>query len=113
MRTISDFFHAVDADPELRGVHIEIDDLTITVQEMGDGWYTTFHASVILEHTWETLKAYAMGTKDLEPLETITRIVGYWSSTKRWNPSKIAELRDRRAGNYAVPDVIRLGVDAA
>lgn len=33
----------------------------------------------------------------------ITRIVGYYSRINNWNPSKLAELRDRRNGNYAVP----------
>jgi hypothetical protein len=111
--TISDYFHAVDADPELRGVHIEIDDLTITVQEMDDGWYTTFHASVILEKTWEALKGYAMGTKDIAPLYHVTRVVGYYSRIENWNASKLGELRDRRTGNYAIPDVIRIGAGAA
>ena len=30
----------------------------------------------------------------------ITRIVGYLSRVNNWNSSKIAELRDRRKGNY-------------
>jgi len=33
----------------------------------------------------------------------LTRIVGYYSRINNWNKSKIGELRDRRAGNYAVP----------
>jgi len=32
----------------------------------------------------------------------ITRIVGYYSRITNWNPSKLAELRDRRRGNYSV-----------
>jgi hypothetical protein len=30
----------------------------------------------------------------------ITRIVGYYSRVHNWNSSKIAELKDRRQGNY-------------
>jgi len=30
----------------------------------------------------------------------ITRIVGYYSRVNNWNPSKLAELRDRQRGNY-------------
>lgn len=30
----------------------------------------------------------------------ISRIVGYFSRINNWNSSKIAELRDRRRGNY-------------
>ena len=33
----------------------------------------------------------------------LTRIVGYFSRITNWNKSKIGELRDRQAGNYAVP----------
>jgi len=32
----------------------------------------------------------------------LTRIVGYYSRITNWNRSKIGELRDRRAGNYAL-----------
>jgi len=31
---------------------------------------------------------------------TVTRIVGYYSRVSNWNKSKLAELRDRRSGNY-------------
>ncbi|RKY14128.1 MAG: hypothetical protein DRP63_08840 [Planctomycetota bacterium] len=30
----------------------------------------------------------------------VTRIVGYYSRVNNWNPSKLAELRDRQRGNY-------------
>ncbi|MBU2063846.1 MAG: anaerobic ribonucleoside-triphosphate reductase [Candidatus Omnitrophica bacterium] len=32
----------------------------------------------------------------------ITRIVGYFSRVNNWNPSKLAELKDRQQGNYKV-----------
>lgn len=32
----------------------------------------------------------------------MTRIVGYYSRVNNWNPSKLGELADRQAGNYAV-----------
>ena len=32
----------------------------------------------------------------------LTRIVGYFSDISQWNRSKIAELKDRRKGNYKV-----------
>ncbi|MFH1459901.1 MAG: anaerobic ribonucleoside-triphosphate reductase [Candidatus Omnitrophota bacterium] len=34
----------------------------------------------------------------------ITRIVGYFSRVNNWNPSKLAELEDRRSGNYKVQE---------
>ncbi len=35
----------------------------------------------------------------------VTRIVGYFSKVNNWNPSKLAELEDRQAGNYKVQEV--------
>jgi anaerobic ribonucleoside-triphosphate reductase len=32
----------------------------------------------------------------------ITRVVGYLSNLSSWNRSKLAELQDRRRGNYTV-----------
>lgn len=39
-----------------------------------------------------------------EPIvvNTITRVVGYYSRTSNWNKSKLAELEDRRKGNYVI-----------
>lgn len=36
---------------------------------------------------------------------SVTRIVGYFSRVNNWNPSKLAELEDRHAGNYKVQEV--------
>lgn len=35
---------------------------------------------------------------------SVTRIVGYFSRVNNWNPSKLAELADRQAGDYAVKE---------
>lgn len=32
----------------------------------------------------------------------ISRVVGYYSKIENWNKSKIAELKDRQKGNYAI-----------
>ncbi len=32
----------------------------------------------------------------------MTRVVGYYSMTENWNPSKLGELEDRRKGDYSV-----------
>jgi hypothetical protein len=42
------------------------------------------------------------GRREPVMLYTITRIVGYYSSTANWNRSKLGELEDRRKGNYAL-----------
>ncbi len=104
--TISDFFATVNADPDLTGIDMAHD--TVTVKDEA-GYYTTFHACVILELPWATLREYAVGTKMLEPLYHVTRVVGYFSRIENWNKSRLAELKDRRKGNYEVPADIQLG----
>ena len=32
----------------------------------------------------------------------MTRVVGYYSKINNWNKGKLAELKDRQKGNYAV-----------
>lgn len=34
----------------------------------------------------------------------MTRIVGYFSRSSNWNPSKIGELKDRRKGSYSIAE---------
>ena len=53
----------------------------------------------IAANDWETIRGFVVNGRDLV---TYSRIVGYFSSHKNWNPSKIAELRDRRKGTYGV-----------
>jgi len=36
------------------------------------------------------------------PLIYMSRVVGYFSSIKDWNPSKVSEWHDRRKGGYAI-----------
>jgi len=71
-----------------------------------DGFVTHIDKSVFSAIQWKELKGLFTGTRDPNPLSTVTRIVGYFSMTKNWNKSKIGELKDRRegalAGNYAI-----------
>ena len=53
----------------------------------------------LAEVTWPQLNKLVVNGRDVTGY---TRIVGYFSSTKNWNPSKIGELKDRRKGNYTV-----------
>lgn len=52
------------------------------------------------------------GLKDVCPVCSsphvygITRIVGYYSRVNNWNPSKLAELRDRQKGNYKIGNIL-------
>jgi hypothetical protein len=37
----------------------------------------------------------------------MTRVVGYYSRVQNWNRSKLAELKDRQAGQYSAPGEAR------
>jgi len=52
--------------------------------------------------TSEEAREVLEGRREPVMLHTITRIVGYYSSTSNWNRSKLGELEDRRRGNYAL-----------
>ena len=45
---------------------------------------------------WDKIK------KGIPNLTHMTRIVGYYSRVNNWNKSKLGELKDRHAGDYAV-----------
>ena len=46
------------------------------------------------------------GTRDCRVLTYVARIVGYFSFMHVWNPSKIAEAKDRSKGNYVLPEAV-------
>lgn len=52
----------------------------------------------IEKNEWPQLNKGIIQGKDLYH---ITRIVGYYSKIQNWNKSKVGELKDRHAGNYA------------
>ena len=58
----------------------------------------------VLEHSWDELEAVLTGKRWPNIMTHLTRIVGYFSRVQNWNRSKLAELRDRHAGNYALPE---------
>jgi len=66
------------------------------------GW--EIELETIRAHPWETLEAVLTGKRRPEVMNHITRIVGYYSNMRNWNPSKLAELRDRHKGSYVIPE---------
>lgn len=60
----------------------------------------------LLAEDWEWLESVLTGKRQPELLSHLTRIVGYYSRVKDWNPSKVSELRDRGKvpGAYTVPE---------
>ena len=102
-----EFFWQVESDDRLRGVDLKVgetpDEDAMVVEDLKTGYKTTFKVPVILEHAWEYLRKIATGEKDISPLYHVSRVVGYYSRIENWNKSKIAELADRRRGDYAIP----------
>jgi len=54
--------------------------------------------------TLEEAEDILEGRREPVMLDTVTRIVGYYSSTSNWNRSKLGELEDRRKGDYSIPN---------
>jgi len=66
------------------------------------GW--ELEPETIRAHPWETLCAVLTGRRRPDVMSHIARIVGYYSNMRNWNPSKLAEARDRARGEYEVPE---------
>jgi len=60
--------------------------------------------SAIGENSWDELQAVLTGQRSPHVMTHVTRIVGYYSQLQNWNRSKLAELRDRHKGDYAIPE---------
>ena len=103
---LDDFYDALKVDPELVPFDLvwsEADGITEAVVKcLRDGQYVKFAVPFIYESDWATLRALALGELELQPLDVVTRIVGYFSSVSRWNDGKLTELKDRRNGDYAI-----------
>ena len=56
----------------------------------------------ILEQPWEELTGVLDRKRPADVIGHMARIVGYYGVTRNWNKSKLAELRDRRKGNYGL-----------
>lgn len=57
----------------------------------------------IIDNSWDELESVITGQRQPRIMTHVTRIVGYYSQLQNWNRSKLAELRDRHKGDYAVP----------
>jgi hypothetical protein len=49
------------------------------------------------------------GRRGARVMTQITRIVGYYAMLHNWNRSKLAELRDRQRGEYALAEPAPVG----
>ncbi len=100
--TLTDFFAAIEADDQFRGV--DITDQMATIYDLVRKQLITVPVSTVMAVDWKPLRSVlATGPQPL-PLYQFARIVGYFSRVENWNPGKLGELRDRRAGDYRLPE---------
>ena len=76
----------------------------VLVQHTETGIKHAVAVESILETPWEELEAVLTGRREPKVMIHLTRIVGYYSRIQNWNRSKLAELKDRHAGEYGLPD---------
>jgi len=97
---IEAFFEAVDAHPDIHGVGVGEDYVTVKAPT---GKYR-IEVETLLVSNWPDIEAYLTGKRDAQVLIGMTRVVGYYSRVSNWNKSKIGELKDRQKGDYVLAD---------
>lgn len=103
-----EFFRKVSAHPELEWLGVREgrspaeDEVFVGNKKTGAKF--AFSVRAILDHPWEELEEVLLGVRPPKLMTHITRIVGYFSQLSNWNRSKLAELKDRHRGQYAVPE---------
>lgn len=76
----------------------------ILVRHVGRDVKYALSPRAVLEHSWDELESVLTGRRRASLMTHLTRIVGYFSRVQNWNRSKLAELRDRHAGDYVLPE---------
>lgn len=103
---LEDFFNAVEKHEELEGVGIDQETGILTVKYLPSSVCTNLPADAIADDTvsWDTLEDILTLKREPHILYHMTRVVGYYSRTENWNPSKLGELKDRHSGDYALAE---------
>jgi hypothetical protein len=103
-----DFYRLVAEDPRLRWLGAREgstpDEDDVVIEDTTFALKFALSISAIRENSWEDLYAVLTSKRSPRIMTHMTRIVGYYSQLQNWNRSKIAELRDRRKGNYMLPE---------
>jgi hypothetical protein len=106
-----DFFNKVREHPKLEWLGVREgrgpEEDEILVQFTGTGAKYALRVEAVLDHGWPDLEAALTGRRQALIMTHLSRIVGYFSQVRNWNRSKIAELRDRQRGQYALPEAGR------
>ncbi|MBN1257364.1 MAG: hypothetical protein JXA52_06625 [Planctomycetes bacterium] len=104
---LDEFFDAVEAHPQLRGVAIDKSgkEGEFAIEHTISKLTTVFPSAAVEKADWEVLEDILTAKREPEVLYHITRVVGYYSRVENWNKSKIGELADRHLGNYSPAEV--------
>jgi len=99
--TAAELVREIDVDPDFEGMGItEVG--AIVVRHIPTGLITQVDSSKLADHSWLDIRAVLSGQRSPQALYHMTRVCGYYSRIENWNASKVAELQDRRKGNYAI-----------
>lgn len=79
-------------------------DLGYIIQHKPSGRACAIRADAVHESSWDDLDGVLAWKRPASVMTHISRVVGYYSMIRNWNGSKLAELRDRHRGSYALPE---------
>ena len=101
--TLDELYETIDG-VELEGIDINLELQSVLIRHKPTGLCTNVTARALDAIDWPTLHSLLKGEREGRVLKHMTRVVGYYSQTANWNPSKLGELKDRHKGNYTVPN---------
>lgn len=100
----SKFYEMIQKHDELEWFGVREEKNEVVIANKTTGAKLVVGAKAILDHSWRDIEAVLLGRREPFIMRHFTRIVGYFSTTRNWNLSKIRELADRGRGMYAVPE---------
>ena len=93
-------YEFVEKDAELRGLGVDGD--VMLIGNILNSIVTGVHINNLDGIKWDDLRSIIVGEREPKALKHMSRIIGYFSNHENWNNSKLAELKDRHEGNYAI-----------
>ena len=99
--TLQEFDDAVRESGELEILGMRDDDVLVKNTTRGYVWAVPL--DTIMDTPENQLLGVLLARRPAMCLRHMSRIVGYYSLVQNWNKSKLAELKDRHAGTYALP----------
>jgi hypothetical protein len=105
--TGQDFYDRIDTHPAMACLGVQDrtpDPLDAEIYILTRRGIVAVTLRSILANTWTDLEAVLTGKRNAVIMIHISRVVGYYGQIRNWNSSKLAELRDRQRGDYALPE---------